>query len=769
MSDEQLQFRVTGKITRLLGRESVSEAITALFEILKNSHDADALSVTVQFTDILSENGKITIREENGDGMTIEDIKNKFFVIGTYSKEPINGTIPETKRHKRIMLGRKGVGRFALERLGEQTKIISKPIDTNDKITFFIDWNLFEPKEVTVDQIHIGYNVEKRNEDEDSGLDIEISGLRETWDERSLKNLESKIQRLILPKELQPKNSFKIFFDAPEFGYIRKEITVNLAKRAYYSLTADLSAERISLLAKIKGESVISPQKKNDIITEFEPFEYGDKITKQELKTGTKYVKDLTCGPTKLIVYYFPLFQKGSPERRDALQYYGEAFAHLIDTSLSKYSGVRIFRDGLREFIYGDLKHDWVERSGISRNLSGTVQADRLIGFVLISNKNNPDIKPTTSRETAIENQAFLDLREFVIQSMLEFDRFLNRLRRRLMEDRYNIKRDKEALNQLDLVKTKLENPKGKIRTAFSKFTNLTGTDLSPELNSVLDAVDVARQRIKSKIKMTFDEMAENQVEKSLASFGYMTGVMSHETEDSISILSREVKKIKNHLEGTEKLSSKELTVIMMNLLEPSTFLKQWSNFIGLFTSELASENPDLRRSEIINPFEKAESFKKSIKRIWKINSLEIQNEINPKLRIRMFTVFFYSIIGNLLTNSIKAINSLDDRGDRDNLIQIKSEMNNDYFILYFSDNAMGIPKERWERVFDPHVSSTKKDEIFRGHGMGLSIVQSILYEYNGEIKIIEPLLGDGTTFRIKIPWHNIDPEKIPEIEQIIS
>jgi len=79
MTESKVHFRVSGKITRLLGRESVSESITALFEVLKNSHDADAISATVQFKDIISGSGKIILKEKKGDGMTLEDITEKFF------------------------------------------------------------------------------------------------------------------------------------------------------------------------------------------------------------------------------------------------------------------------------------------------------------------------------------------------------------------------------------------------------------------------------------------------------------------------------------------------------------------------------------------------------------------------------------------------------------------------------------------------------------------------------------------------------------------
>ncbi len=78
---------------------------------------------------------------------------------------------------------------------------------------------------------------------------------------------------------------------------------------------------------------------------------------------------------------------------------------------------------------------------------------------------------------------------------------------------------------------------------------------------------------------------------------------------------------------------------------------------------------------------------------------------------------------------------------------------------MYFSDNGPGIPKSIWETVFESHVSSTSRSRLFKGHGLGLPITRSILRDYDGDIEIIDPLHGQGTTFRIRIPWQSIDPK----------
>ena len=755
----KVRFRVAGKITKLLGRESVSESITALFEILKNSHDADCLNATVQFKDILSGAGKIIIKEKGGDGMTYEDITEKFFVIGTSAKELEDGSARITRRYQRTMLGNKGVGRFALERLGKEAKVVSRPIDSNDMYTFVINWDKFEPREVTVDQVGIDIIPDKRSDTENSGLEIEISRLRDEWNEEAIKRLEGKIQRLMLPEKFQPPNAFNITLDAPEFGYNNKPITVTLLTKSYYSLKAELLDGRIKVTAKKKGIDVISSKHKNDIITEFRPYEYGAKITKTEKRTGLKLVEDLTCGPVKLDAYYFPIFQTNTPENRDALRHYGEVFGQILDNELPNHAGVRIFRDGMREFSYGDPGNDWVERASISRNLSGTVQADRLVGYVFTSHKDNPKIIPTTNRESAIQNQAFLDLREFVIQSMLHFDHYLNQERRKMLEARHDLKKDREAVNQLQVIKKKLTARNSTITKAFRRVRDITGEDYTPEIGSFLDAIDNAQSRLEEKIEAAGAFMTENQLQRSLASLGVIVSMMIHEINDAVTITNRESKKLKRHTSGIEKLTPIELNQVSKFISHYMETIVTWNNLVDRFSNSLTLDDLRSRKENIINPYEVTARFISDIKKILLISDIKIENEIDKKLKIKIYGAYFESIIGNLLSNSVKAFASLDGEDKRENKIIIKTEKRPEHLIIYFSDNGPGIPKERWDLVFEPHISSTSRYRILKGHGLGLPIVHSMVRDYHGDIKIIESIQARGTTFRITFPWKSIDPK----------
>lgn len=90
-----------------LGINLYSNVPAVLSEVVANSWDAEATKVNI---DIDIEEGEIAI-EDNGAGMTQEDINRKYLLVG-YRKRDEEGTqTPNLKRH---FMGRKGIGKLSL-------------------------------------------------------------------------------------------------------------------------------------------------------------------------------------------------------------------------------------------------------------------------------------------------------------------------------------------------------------------------------------------------------------------------------------------------------------------------------------------------------------------------------------------------------------------------------------------------------------------------------------------------------------------------------
>ena len=142
-------FRTKARAIELLGRKQIRDSVTALAELMKNSYDADAPWLRVEF-DVGTKAEHIIIAD-SGIGMTSSDIQEKWLVLGTNSKTNSKG---KTSPGGRILMGAKGIGRLASARLGKQLWMFTKSAKSLWNIVY-INWNLFENPYLALEDIQI--------------------------------------------------------------------------------------------------------------------------------------------------------------------------------------------------------------------------------------------------------------------------------------------------------------------------------------------------------------------------------------------------------------------------------------------------------------------------------------------------------------------------------------------------------------------------------------------------------------------------------------
>ena len=187
---QKVQFAVSAKTARLIGRENISDVDGAVIELIKNSYDADATCVFVQFDipfptipqqiaferassvfgerdtskllmyytddgtcfvkkenlDDLSENALADMLfayntiwvMDNGSGMDENTLRMAWMNIGTNDKEE-----KKVSGHGRIKTGAKGIGRFALDKLSTETTVYTKSASDSLK-KWQINWKQFD-------------------------------------------------------------------------------------------------------------------------------------------------------------------------------------------------------------------------------------------------------------------------------------------------------------------------------------------------------------------------------------------------------------------------------------------------------------------------------------------------------------------------------------------------------------------------------------------------------------------------------------------------
>lgn len=166
---ERLKYIVEDStIAELLGVQNFTNKESAILELVKNAYDAQASTVSITFS-----NHSIVIVDD-GIGMSKSTIYENWMHVGKSDKGYSLFGVGENDG--RVLAGSKGVGRFALARLGESVAVYSvKKGEVPVKWT--TDWS-----ESILDDF-------LNEENLPTGTRIEISALRDRWTEKSIRNL----------------------------------------------------------------------------------------------------------------------------------------------------------------------------------------------------------------------------------------------------------------------------------------------------------------------------------------------------------------------------------------------------------------------------------------------------------------------------------------------------------------------------------------------------------------------------------------------------
>ena len=235
---KNLKFNFDISSYRLLGRELITDRITALFEIVKNSYDANAENVRVEFQNVNQITKKsLIVISDDGSGMDYADLENKWMVIGTMSKREIRRS---PKPYNRMVVGKKGVGRFAVDKLGARVILKTTVIGSDIRHCLETDWTKYE--EIEAMQLKLGFDdkrfqyftdIENKywhevaKENEHSTV-IEIHDVADPWSEEDVKKAISELSKLISPIQTFD-YPFNIFVTSNEYEGITDKLVENNA------------------------------------------------------------------------------------------------------------------------------------------------------------------------------------------------------------------------------------------------------------------------------------------------------------------------------------------------------------------------------------------------------------------------------------------------------------------------------------------------------------------------------------------------------------
>lgn len=710
--DKKLKWRFDISTFRLIGRELITDRITALFELVKNCYDANATRVDVVFENVSYDNavvddttkevrvnpGSKVVIEDNGYGMSFEDIRDKWMVIGTASKR----TSPFSPRpFGRRCVGEKGIGRFAVDKLGDKVNIVTKKEEDDRWLNVEIDWNSYF-NEVSPDErehirlftdIENKYDYLDRNEGSGvSGTKLIVSSVREFWSKDDISRFYKEANKIVSPYTLL-NPPFKIYITAREYGWVEKPVEPD----------------------------------KIDFATEEAEITYRDGI-----QETLYFDKDKGCiakkdGPLRIFggislkIFYFD-----ENARRNYYRKYKDVN--------NRIDGIKIYRDGIIATPFAeaeanpDRKRDIL---GIDKRLwqdiFNRISTREIIGILDITKDGNPKIIDATNRQDFIDNREYRELKEFILEQLRAF------------EELKIYKRELKRASVSDELKTAKEN----VDTFAHSVNRVIETnpdlkkDLQPLVKQATKAGTSVKKAIEEQKKAEKEYIRKENMYLSIMSLQEYAIHIAHAVRTSLGKIQRKAEFFDKYYPDPEeeeyfKLYAKEIYQEMLVLNQVIDFMLSYSK------SGLNFE--DLNLNELVSGLFK--SYETSLK----AENIRSVVEIPDNLRINTNRQFFMDILQNMISNSVKAL-----KGVPDKTIKCSGYISENDLILSMSDNGIGIPLEKREWVFGVFNTTTAESG---GAGIGLYVVKTRVESLKGKVEVVDSEFGKvGTTIKITLPF----------------
>ncbi len=350
---KKLYFDVSTGLKRVLGRELITDDEVAIFELVKNSFDADAKQVNIYF------GNESVIVADNGDGMSYEDLNDKWLFVA-YSAKREHGPekdFRDTVAERGHYAGSKGIGRFSSDRLGREIVLQTRPKRPKGGVVhkLVIDWQRFERD----DKEHFGkvpvvYTeakdfelpsaLRKFAENLEHGTTVEVRKLKHLWNRARILDLKSSLAKLINPFG-DKGDRFSINIVAPDEATGDKQVRAEATKAKEEPLAKDIVNGRI-------GNFIFSELQEKTTFIRVEILQ--EQISTTLTDRGEVVYKIREPNP------YPQLARSGFACEIYYLNHSAKlTFARRVGLPSVQFGSVFLFRNGFRVYPIGEDGNDW--------------------------------------------------------------------------------------------------------------------------------------------------------------------------------------------------------------------------------------------------------------------------------------------------------------------------------------------------------------------------------------------------------------------------
>lgn len=454
---DHLHIRPYARLITMLGDQLIKDESVALMELIKNAYDADASWVKVTLRgfgkDLSARPESAIIIEDDGTGMDRTILERDWLNPATPAKLQAQEAGIRTQRG-RVLQGEKGIGRFAVFKLGRTVRLATRR-QGRDATGRFTDAGEGEETTLTCDFAPYGDDflqgpdhdralfLDDLQVDEEQGVPqvftggpmargrdrqavmgthgtrMTISDLRGIWGARRVESVRRSMADLQSPHG--DPTGFRIYWYADDRwmntdedddphraldDLIRQKAVVRVRDGRFHQDTRTFTFT-------LDGKAIALPL---------------DDPTMQGLDLYAQ-VSDVvdtgTCGDFTFDCAILDTIGSAGRPTRYRLD--------AQDRALVRGHGITLYRDGIRVMPYGTVGDDWLDLHGIRAGSRAAIADSALvIGQVHITRHGNPDLRDTTNREGLVDTEAFTAFRA-LLQLLLvwlhtgPYDRYLAR------------------------------------------------------------------------------------------------------------------------------------------------------------------------------------------------------------------------------------------------------------------------------------------------------------------------------------------------------
>ena len=646
---------------------------------------------------------------DTGSGMSENDLKDKFLVIGTPSRKiAVEKSVSDGER-KTEFLGEKGLGRLSAMRLGGALSIESARKEKMKINGLRIDWRKFEDvnkmiEDIDVKTIILGDKPTK----EYSGTVLTISDLASDWTKNRIRQLATTdfafLTNPLTDSKTRPR--IALFWNGERISV--PLLGKSFLKLAHSSIWGDYGIGK-------NGPELILKLKIREL-------EFEHPVVEEKLRFGEQDLFGMIYGrgeaiPEGTLADLGPFTFEAHWFNRRRVKAKGGMDRDQILKLHRQWAGIKMYRDDFRVYPYGQEKDDWLELDRIAMMSKGyTLNKMQFVGQVDISRSANPDLVDQTNREglrETHEQQALLRIVQFSIQDQLR-----NGMKR--VEKKYKTKRTKPVK-----AKTEISRLETRTRKAISNLLSVTTIQERETIEELQQTISELSELAKGLRERNTEVEGDANLMQELAGIGLLVEIVAHElarTSEHALERIREIRSTANSAEvvacldglaASMKSIQKRLRILdplsVSGRQAPETF-----SLTQLISETLEDHNSQFSRHGIHLNFEP------------------------PKDRFTTKTVKGYvvQIFENLLANSVYWL-SLEKEKSPLFIPEIDVRISGAPTKIIFSDNGPGIDPEHKDRIFDMFFSLK---ESKKRRGLGLYIARANAVAAGGSLELREEL-----------------------------